>query len=226
MYNKNFDIHNFRTRLAGLVLAALMLAFFTVSEVNAQKGTPVKDVAAFKSKLKEMSSKIQSIQSDFTQEKHLTLLDDKVISQGKFSFKKKNMLRWEYTTPFPYIIIINEDEMKIKDEEHVSTYDMESNKMFGEINNMMVGMVDGSILESKDFSFAFFESSDSYFVEMKPNRSEMKEFLSEIDITIKKSEFFVSKLVMKEPGEDFTVLEFYNEKLNQEIPASRFTLVK
>lgn len=56
-------------------------------------------------------SAVQTIQSDFTQEKHLSLLTAPVISKGKFSFTKTpSRLRWENTEPFQTGFLLLENE--------------------------------------------------------------------------------------------------------------------
>ena len=67
----------------------------------------VKDTANLKAKIEMMSKVTNSIESDFTQEKNLSVLSEKIISKGHFVFKKENMLRWEYQSPSKYLIVIN-----------------------------------------------------------------------------------------------------------------------
>ncbi|MFC2102613.1 outer membrane lipoprotein carrier protein LolA, partial [Bacteroidota bacterium] len=51
----------------------------------------------------EASKKTVTISSDFTQEKEMSILNDKITSTGKFYFKKDRLLRWEYEHPFSYV---------------------------------------------------------------------------------------------------------------------------
>ena len=62
----------------------------------------VKDTTALKQKIESMSKATTSIESDFIQEKNLSMLSEKIISKGHFVFKKENLLRWEYSTPSKY----------------------------------------------------------------------------------------------------------------------------
>src|SRR4249920_3051842 len=61
----------------------------------------------FETKFAAASQKITTIKSDFVQEKELSMLSEKIISKGKFWFKKENAVRMEYTEPFQYLMIIN-----------------------------------------------------------------------------------------------------------------------
>ncbi|MGZ4036422.1 MAG: LolA family protein, partial [Bacteroidia bacterium] len=84
-----------------------LFLMLVVNAAMAQSFKPVKDTAALKLRIEAMSKATNAIESDFTQEKNLSVLSEKVNSKGHFSFKKENMLRWEYTTPYKYLIVIN-----------------------------------------------------------------------------------------------------------------------
>ncbi len=111
------------------------------------------DISDFRQKMIETSENTQSISSDFIQLKHLSFLEEDVQSKGKFFFQKENKLRWEYTEPFYYLILFNNDSILIRDDSRTNIYDAASRRMFREINNIMLSMVNGTILESENFEF-------------------------------------------------------------------------
>ena len=78
---------------------------------------PVQDPATFAKKFKEASLKVQTITSDFKQEKNLAAITEKITSNGKFWFKRNNKVRLDYTSPFLYKLIINEDKIYIQDDQ-------------------------------------------------------------------------------------------------------------
>ena len=51
------------------------------------------------SELATASTKVTSLESDFVQERHLSMLEDVLISRGRFYYKKRARLRWELTNP-------------------------------------------------------------------------------------------------------------------------------
>ena len=108
----------------------------------------VTNLEKLKNKISEYSNKTNSITSDFIQEKHLEILEKPLISNGKFLYKKQNNIRWEYTEPLKYIIVIHKGKFTIKDKTRVSEYDIESNKMFKEINNMIITSMKGEIINN------------------------------------------------------------------------------
>src|SRR5215211_6603835 len=57
---------------------------------------PVANVPAFQQSLAKSTAALQTLQSDFVQTKHLSLLADKITSKGKFYYRKEDKVRIEY----------------------------------------------------------------------------------------------------------------------------------
>lgn len=182
----------------------------------------VKDTSALKQKIEAMSKSTSSIESDFTQEKNLSALTEKITSQGHFFFKKENLLRWEYSTPYKYLIVINKDKIWIRDEKKTSKYDMNSNKVFKEINDIMISAVQGTIFRSNKFRTNYFENDKCYKLELLPQDRNMKQTFKKINMYFDKSVTSVVKMEMVENNEDATTLDFSNKKLNAPIPDAIF----
>jgi len=170
------------------------------------------------------SASTNSIASDFEQLKHLSFLEEDVKSRGVFYFMKENRLRWEYSEPFFYLILFSNDTVLIQDENKTNIYDAASGRMFREINEIMLSMVNGTILESDKFEFDYFENTSSYKLELSPLEENMKEFLSKIRLFINKEDLSVDELYMIERSDDFTHIRFINKRLNEEIPEHTFDL--
>lgn len=183
----------------------------------------LKDTATLKSKLAIAAKETKTIQSDFVQEKNLSVLSEKIITKGNFYFKRENMLRWEYTDPFKYLIIMNKGKVLIKDDSRENKYDMQSNKMFQEINKMIVGSVQGKILTTGEFKYKFFQSDKYYLVELQPLAKNMKNFIKTIYIYFDKN-YAVAKLNMEELSGDYTNITFANRKENVPIADEKFLI--
>jgi outer membrane lipoprotein-sorting protein len=185
---------------------------------------PMNDIPGFKSKLEEMSKLTESITSDFVQEKNLVILSEKIISKGVFFYRKENNIRWEYTQPYRYLIIISNGQLFTRDDRNQKLYDLESNKMFQEMNRFISGCIQGDILRNdKDYSTEYFENSNQYFVKLVPRTEKMREMLNEVQIWFDKKDLTVSGLKMVESGQDYTKIDFINKKLNTDIPIEKFS---
>jgi outer membrane lipoprotein-sorting protein len=204
------------------IIILLLLAF----QASAQTGNFKKAIneKLLNEKLNQASLNTKSIESDFTQFKHLDILEDDMESTGHFSFSSPDKVRWEYFTPYKYVIVMNASVMWINDGNKTQKYDTESNKMFKEINDLMVGMLQGKILESGSFKTTLFENDTRVLAKLTPLTPEMKEFLSEIHLYFNKSDYTVNEIKMMEHSGDFTLIKFNNKKLNVEIPNSKFLM--
>ena len=185
---------------------------------------PINNIEAFKRKLTEMAKATKTISCDFVQEKELVALSEKIISKGRFIFKKENNIRWEYLEPYEYLIIISKDQVYIRDDKNQKQYDIQSNKMFKEMNRFINGCIQGDILkDDKDYAIEYFETSDQYYVRLVPKAEKMRKMLNELQIWFDKNDFTISTLKMIESGEDYTKIDFINKKLNLEIPLEKFS---
>ena len=204
-----------------IIFIGFVFSFFPVS---GQVLRAMTDTAAFKKGLEHFSKTTQTIQGEFIQEKKLKLLNDKVISKGLIWFKKENKLRWEYSEPFSYIVVLNAGKVTLKDEGKVSRYDAASNKLFMELNDILITCINGNIFQSNKFSYRFLENEKSNVVELLPVSSSMKGFIEKIVLYFDKGDYSVSRVDMIEPSQNSTVIAFKNKKLNAEIPDQNFIL--
>jgi outer membrane lipoprotein-sorting protein len=192
--------------------------------VQAQTYTPVKDIEAVKQKIATASKNMNSMQSNFSQEKYMSVMSQKIQSKGLFYFKKNNQVRWEYTEPYKYIIVLAGGKIQIKDEKKVSEYDMNANKAFKQINDMMIQLVQGNVLNSTSYIIKYSESSTNYLLDMTPTDKKLKSMFKNIQLYFDKNTYEVSSFKMIENNGDYTLIKFSNKKQNVAIDASKFVL--
>lgn len=201
----------------------VILTFLYINGFSQTGFVAMKNPEAFKAKLKEVSKTTNAIESDFMQSKNLSILAKPISSKGKFCYKKENKVRWEYTEPYTYLIVIQGTKIFIKDKSNQKQYDTQSNKMFQELNNFLVGCINGDILnKTNDFKIEFKESDNQYYVILVPVATKMKQMINEIHIYFDKKDYSVIKLKMVEQGSDNTIIDFFNKKLNGNISDEKF----
>ena len=185
---------------------------------------PVADMAAFKTQFAAAAQQTQSVKADFAQEKNLSLLSEKISSKGKFWFKKDNLVRMEYNQPFQYLVIINKNNVLVKDGLKENKISTKSNKLFQQINRMMVDCVQGTALNNPDFTVAAFENAGAWLVELTPVVKGMKDYFKNINIVLSRKDYSVNKLEMYEQSGDNTIISFTNKELNAPIADTLFAI--
>ena len=185
---------------------------------------PVNDPARFKELFTTTAKSTQTIKSDFTQEKGLSLLSEKIVSKGKFWFKKENKVRMEYQQPFQYLMIINQNNIYIKDGQKENKISTRSNKLFQQINQIMVDCIRGTVLNNPDYKVNIFENSQGFLVELSPSAKALREFFKNINIFVSKKDYSVTKLELHEQSGDKTVISYLNKEMNTTVPDALFAI--
>lgn len=184
----------------------------------------MKNAESFKKTLAQSTSAIESLKADFTQEKTLTMLSEKIISSGKFRFRKKDRLRMEYVEPYIYLLILNGGKIYIKDGQKENKISAGSNAILQQINRILIDCVSGNMLDNPDFQNRIFESSSSWLIEFKPLARNLKELYKNINIVLDKKDFTASSIGMYDASGDKTIIRFQNKELNAQIPDSQFNI--
>ncbi len=204
-----------------LVLFLVITGFYSFQSEH-EDFFELKDIDAFIEKINIYAAETNTIKSNFIQEKHLTMLEEVLVSEGHFIFQKENNVLWEYKKPFDYAIIVYDGKFTIRDGYKVNAFDIESNRLFREINNMIITSVSGNFLNNPDFESAYFENNAFYMVKLSPLRQEVKNMLTTIEIYFGKNDISVSKVRFIEPGDDFTLIKFSDTKFNDPVSEQVF----
>ena len=201
-------------------IVSIVLLLFSFSCI-AQEKTPLKDPSLLKNKLLKQAKETSSIEADFTQEKHLSFMDKPQLSEGIFYYQQADKIRWEQNSPFVYVLLINQGKVRIKDngkEKNLAG----ANKMMGKINTLMIGLINGDLLESKEFITKYFTFGDFYIVELTPTNQRLKTIFNTIELTFLKKTTRLKTLTFFESSGDKSVMKFFNEKFNQPLQKSIF----
>lgn len=180
----------------------------------------VTDKTAIEAKIKEKSSKLESIEADFTESKHLSFMKEPQVSHGKFYYQKEDNMKWEQVTPYSYILLVNGDDVSVF--EKGKKKNIMAQRQIFKIKDLMMGLVNGSFSESKFFETSYYEGKSAYLVNLRPDSGKLRKFISKIELYFSKESFVLQKMVMTETSGDKSITAFSNQKLNQQIDINIF----
>lgn len=175
--------------------------------------------------LKEMDKRqkeIKDLQANFSQEKVLELLEEKLISQGRMKYKKPDRMSWEYSVPDPLLMIIKGQRMWLyyPDMKVAEKYDLEKS---GETLGLFMGFGKSMDYLKKNYQIRLLEKEKNFYpLELIPKREEELRYVSRIVLWIDTKEYWPVKTKIFEPNGDTTLIEFKNIEINTEIPDSEF----
>ncbi len=181
------------------------------------------EIKTLKSNINSATANLTSLESTFTQTKHLDFMENDVKSSGKLFFKSKSKIRWEYSSPFKYYVIFNQDKMFVNDNGKKKQTDLSSNKQLKDVSKIMLGTVNGSaVLDETKFKITYSKSGADFVAKMIPTDKTYKKYIRQIDLTFDGKTYLLKKIKTTEPSLDYTLIEFSNQKKNAVVSEDKF----
>lgn len=209
--------------MKGIIVAVFI--FFMGLNTKAQAWERLDSSQEFNRRLSEAASQTQSIVSDFVQEKYLDVFAEKVISRGKFYFRKSGKICLSYTQPLDYLIVINGQKLKIVSDGKTNIVDLGTNKMMHGMNNLLAACMTGDLnLLKEGYQMEYWQDRESYLVKIKPLSQGVKAYLAEMSIWFDKTDMTVKRLRLAENASDYTEYQFLNRKFNTLTDDEKFTI--
>lgn len=204
-----------------LILALCILSVFQgISQTKLSES----EQAAFKSKVQSTAQNTQTIVSDFVQTKHISVLDNEIISEGKLVFKAPNLVKWEYIKPYQNTAIFKDDQLLVNNEGKKQNIDLGTNKMFRSLNTLIVNSIKGDMFDESQFELEYFKFDQGYVVKFLPKDKRLKKFIASFELKFSGTTAEVDEVKLIEPNDDYTLITFQNRKVNTTISESNFKM--
>ncbi|MGY8988322.1 MAG: outer membrane lipoprotein carrier protein LolA [Flavobacteriales bacterium] len=145
--------------------------------------------------LKAHFTNLNHIECNYKQEKELSMLNEPLISAGIFKYEKEGNISWEQQTPFKETFLINGKS---------------NNKFDKHINQFIVSILTGNILNNNKLDVSYSEDELSYIIVMTPKKGTMKKKLKEIILTFHKEIVTLSQLEIISQNGDVSRINFFD----------------
>lgn len=200
----------------------LAIFFFSALSLAQENQLTRSETVHFKENVAKKAQDLQSLTSDFTQTKHIQLMQHEAVSTGKLYYKTPNVLKWEYQTPYNYLIIFRENQLFINDEGDKSVTNLQSNKLFEKLVALISGSVNGKLLaDPENFEVSYLKEGNKVSAVIIPLDASLKQMFSEIILNFDKNHLINSVKLLEESG-DYTKIIFRNIQLNPHLDESVF----
>ena len=206
-------------------LLFILLAMMTSWPLLGQTKLTAEQQKQIIEKIDQTASAMKGMQCDFVQTKRMKLLSKEMQSKGVMYFKRPNKLRWQYTAPYDYTFILNGDKVQIKSSKSTKNIDVQGNKMFRQITNIILNSVTGgSLKSSSDFTVEVYKKDNTYFAKLFPKKKELKQLYQVIEIYFDSALTMVNSVRMVEKTGDETRVNLINTKLNIAVDEKMFAV--
>ncbi len=214
-------------------ILAILLACLVPMFVSSEEG-PDEKLRTVLEKMQETSQTFHSFVADITTQKYTAVFDiTDPPEKGLFYYKRDSddsaLIRWEITEGGNRILTIRKDEALFYQPgiKSARKYKLGKNKDKAEYLALGVGQSPSKL--EKTFHIAYLGSenvrgSDCSVIELKPKDPETAAMFSSIIVWVKDETGVSTKMKLMEPYEDYLIVEFSDEKLNEKINESVFKL--
>lgn len=202
----------------------LLSLIFSLTAMAAMTEKQQQDVI---NKINKAASELKTMSCSFTQTKYLSLLSDKMVSQGKMYYKQSNKLRWEYTSPYQYLFVFNGTQVYVGNKSRKDVIDTNTNKVFKEVARIMMSTVTGTALSNtNDFTTQVTDDDNYYIVTLVPKKKELKKMFSKIILYFNKMNYMIAEVNIYEKNNDRTNIKMTNISTNGTVNETLFNIPK
>jgi outer membrane lipoprotein-sorting protein len=203
-----------------IILFILFLGF-GVSSLQAA------DVNALLLRLETKMAGVNTLETDFTQEKRLAVFNQPIILKGKIFIKKPELFSWHVKEPLRYTLLIKGSLIKQWDEEsnQVQQFSLSGNPGFSmAVAQMKVWFSGAYVSLLKDYT-AKIISETPIILEFAPMQSNPASgLIKTVTVFFEKEGRYLRKIIIEEKSGDSAILEFSSVKLNMPIDRSAWEL--
>lgn len=197
-----------------LVITAVLLCQLSFSAL-AQDGIVAK--------IAEASSSVKTLSCNFEQTKRMKLLKSPMKASGRMCYEGGDKLRWEYSSPYHYIFLLNNGKVTLSGQSGTSVIDAAGSKLFSQITRIMASSVTGECLSDKqNFELNTSFSGNSPVASLKPLKKELRQMFETIRLTFNPVTLLPEKIELLESGGDSTTIELKNVIINERLDPKEF----
>ncbi|WP_022661120.1 outer membrane lipoprotein carrier protein LolA [Paucidesulfovibrio longus] len=197
----------------------LLLLLLPVLAANAPAG----ENSDMLESLRREAMGVTTITSSFTQEKHLSVFNDTVISEGHFFFQRPGRLRWEYTRPFRSGFVLDRDKGRRWDDLGGDRdVDLEHDPMLRVVAEQILAWTAFDLDTLRKQYEIEVQDTGPISLRLVPKSPALHEIVSHLLILFSDDGRSIARVEIHDADGDFTRLSFHDTRLNPDIPEGTF----
>ncbi len=164
--------------------------------------------------LTEAAASMHTLQCRFVQEKTSSMLAEPSVAEGTMHFVAPDQLRWEYTSPYAFALVVDGDRIVKVTDGKVEALDGKSSRMYQGMVGLIMGSATGKkLFDTTVFDIALYDDDTYWRADMTPKRRDMKRMFSQLVFRFDKKTNGISRVEFKDAGGDVTSIRFEEIKV-------------
>lgn len=184
----------------------------------------VEELAPLLTELQLAAAETETLSSPFVQEKYLDIFSEKLLSQGRFVYRKPDQLRWELLTPVASGFVLRGDQGERWNSlsQKQESFSVKSDPVMGMIAQQLLAWarVDLDWLQSR-YRLEL-QSETPVVLHLYPLDAGEAEFIDHLLIQFSTDHSHVVAVQMIEQGGDRTTISFTAVEINSDISDALF----
>jgi len=202
-----------------MMRGALLLAI-GLQCANAQTNAPVS-----LEQISGATSRAQTMFMRFVQERHLSLFNEPLRSEGFLCFQKPGRIRWETTLPYKSILVSDGSGVAQFEwtDEKWKKLDSGLADALQNVLSQIAGVMDGHYArDSRTYAATLTNNADELVITLVPQNQAMRKMMAAIEVHLAADLKATRSVVLRENGGDYTHIQFSEQFVNLELPLKTF----
>ena len=168
--------------------------------------------------LTKAAASMQSMQCRFVQEKTSSMLAEPQIAEGKMYYAAPDRMRWEYTTPYAFALVVNGERLVKVTDGKAEVLEGNAGRMYQGMVNLIIGSASGKkLFDTTIFDIVLYDDNGFWRADMTPKRRDMKRMFSQLVFRFDKKTNGISRVEFVSANGDITSIRFEEIKMNDAI---------
>ncbi len=171
------------------------------------------------------TSQARTIFTRFVQERHLSLFNEPLRSEGFLCFQKPGHIRWETTAPYKSILVSDGSGVAQFEwaDEKWKKLDLGLGDALQNIVSQIASVMDGRFAsDQRSYTATVTNAADAIVITLVPKNESMRKMMAAIEVHLAADLKGTRRVVLRENGGDYTDIQFSEQIVNQELPSTTF----
>jgi len=208
-------------RTGACLVAGLLLGCVTIAQ--AQSVNPPASVSL--EQINQAMAKAGTVFSRFVQERHLSLFNEPLRSEGCLCFQKPGRIRWEITSPYKSILVSDGSGVAQFEwaDEKWKKLDLGLADALQNVVSQIAGVMEGRYAsDRRTYAASVTNGVEGPVITLVPQNETMRKMMAAIEVHLAADLKGTRRVVLRETGGDFTDIRFSDQVAGLVLPSKTF----
>jgi outer membrane lipoprotein-sorting protein len=227
MFGVECSVLNVSKFMGGLACRGVcLLAGFSLLNLSIAQAQPTNPPAPVSlEQINQAMAKADTVFSRFVQERHLSLFNEPLRSEGYLCFQKPGRIRWEITSPYKSILVSDGSGVAQFEwtDEKWKKLDLGLTDALQNVVSQIAGVMEGRYAsDRRTYAASVTNTAAGPVITLVPQNETMRKMMAAIEVRLAADLKGTRRVVLRETGGDFTDICFSDQVVGPVLPPKTF----